>query len=160
MATVVKLKLLTTAEIIKKYGKPGPDNLVAIPLPYPMRISWDLKHSVKTMQCHKLVAKNFKNVFADLLKTYGLAKLKELGIDLYGGCYNFRQMRGGSDWSRHSWGIALDLDPARNLLHETDKTARFARPEYKPMIDAFYKNGFIGLGPEKNYDWMHFQIGS
>lgn len=161
MATYPKGKLLSTSEIIKKYGQPGDTkNFTIIDLPYPMRVSWDLKSTIKKMQCHKKVATNFVNVFQDILSHYGLSEIQRLGIDLYGGCYNFRQMRGGTSWSVHSWALAIDLDPARNLLHETKKTARFARPEYKPMIEIFYKHGFINLGIEKNYDFMHFQIGS
>lgn len=155
-----KLKLLTTAEIVKKYGRPGDTkNFTIIDLPYKMRVAWDLKESISKMQCHKLVADNFKSVFKGLLSHYGINNIQLLGIDLYGGCYNFRQMRGGTEWSRHSWAIALDLWPEKNLLHETHKTARFARPDYKPMIDIFYANGFVNLGVEKDYDWMHFQIG-
>lgn len=156
-----KLKLLSTSEIIAKYGKPGDiNNFTIINLPYAMRVAWDLKESIKRLQCHKRIADNLTKVFEDLFYHYGKTELQKLGIDLYGGCYNYRQMRGGTEWSRHSWAIAIDLDPARNLLHETHKTARFARPEYKPMIDIFYENGFVGLGREKDYDWMHFQIGS
>ena len=152
--------MLKTNEIIDKYGKPNQNGtyLVSIKLPYPMRLAWDKNTKVNTMRCHKLVAQNFTNVFNDLLNHYELAKIQELGIDLFGGCFNFRAMRGGSDYSRHSWGIAIDLDPERNQLKETSKTARFARPEYKPMIDIFYKHGFVNLGVEKNYDWMHFEI--
>ena len=152
---------MTTQQVTKKYGTAnvtGAGYLVKIKLPYPMRIAWDLDSSVNTMMCHKLVADNFTAVFNELLTTYGYDKIKELGIDLFGGCFNFRKMRGGNDWSMHSWAIAIDLDPGRNQLKETSKTARFARPEYKQMIDIFYKHGFISLGREKNYDWMHFEI--
>lgn len=153
--------MITTAELMSKYGKPtenGSPYLTKLDLPYPMVIAWDKAQKTKAIRCHKLVAPNFKGVFDDLLKEYGLAKIQELGIDLYGGCFNFRPMRGGTEWSRHSWAVAIDLDPERNQLKETSKTARFARPEYKPMIDIFYKNGFKSLGREKNYDWMHFEI--
>ncbi len=152
--------MITTAEAIGKYGKPNEKGtyLTTIKLPYPMRLAWDKETKVTKMRCHKLVSENFMAVFHELKCVYGYDRLVELGIDLFGGCFNFRAMRGGSDYSRHSWGIAIDLDPERNLLHETSSTARFARPEYKDMIDIFYKHGFVSLGREKNYDFMHFEI--
>lgn len=152
--------MITTQKLIEVYGHPeeNPNYLVTIDLPYPMRLAWDKKKSVTKMRCHKLVDEKFKAIFKDILAYYGLPKIQELGIDLFGGCFNFRQMRGGSDYSRHSWGVAIDLDPERNLLKETSKTARFARIEYKPMIDIFYKHGFVSLGKEKGYDFMHFEI--
>jgi len=152
---------MNTNEIVKKYGKPnetGEGYLTTILLPYPMKLAWDLDTKVSKMRCHKLAAEAFENVFNDLLAHYGMKEIERLGIDLFGGCFNYRKMRGGSEWSKHSWAIAIDLDPARNKLKETAKTARFARPEYQPMIDIFYNNGFINLGIEKNYDWMHFEL--
>tara|TARA_R110000868_G_scaffold35931_2_gene128133 strand:+ start:867 stop:1334 length:468 start_codon:yes stop_codon:yes gene_type:complete len=153
--------MLTTKETTTKYGTPtitGADYLVTLALPYPMRLAWDLETKVNKMRCHKLVKENFKKVFDDLLAYYGYEKIVELGIDLFGGCFTFRKMRGGTEFSKHSWGIAIDLDPVRNQLKETSRTARFARAEYQGMIDIFYKHGFISLGIEKNYDWMHFEI--
>jgi hypothetical protein len=151
--------MITTAQALAKYGQPNETGtyLTTIKLPYPMRIAWDLDTKVTKMRCHKLVADAFLSVFNELLATYGYERLVELGIDLYGGCFNFRKMRGGTSWSKHAWGIAIDLDPARNTLKETSKTARFARPEYKQMIDIFYKHGFISLGREQNRDFMHFE---
>lgn len=154
--------MLTTEQIEKKYGKADPKGgyLKTIDLPYPMRLAWDTKTTVKKMRCHKLVADSFLAVFNELLEVYGYEKIVELGIDLFGGCFEYRKMRGGSSMSRHSWGIAIDLDPSRNLLKETSKTARFARAEYKPMLAVFYKHGFLSYGVEKNFDWMHFEIAS
>ena len=151
---------MTTQAAIKKYGTPnetGAGYLVRINLPYPMRLAWDTDTTVNSIMCHKLVADRLSSVFNELMIEYGYNKIKELGIDLFGGCFNYRRMRNGSAWSMHAWGIAIDLDPARNTLKETKRTARFARPEYKSMIDIFYKHGFIGLGPEQNRDWMHFE---
>jgi D-alanyl-D-alanine carboxypeptidase len=155
--------MISTSELFRKYGTPKEDGtpyLVKINLPYPMTLSWDRGTVITSLRCHKLVAVRLKKVFDEILAAYGLKRIKQLGIDLYGGCFNYRKMRGGNDWSRHSWAVAIDLDPERNLLHETSATARFARPEYKAMIDIFYANGFVSLGREKNYDWMHFEIAS
>lgn len=150
----------TTEQRNLKYGKANPQGrgyLVWIDLPFPMRIAWDRKKKTKRIQCHKLIAQRLLNVFNELLAHYGYDRLVELGIDLYGGCFNYREMRGGTELSSHSWATAIDLDPDRNLLHESKKTARFARPEYKPMIEFFYRNGFISYGIEFDYDWMHFE---
>ena len=148
---------------MQKYGTPnetGVNYLVTIPLPYPMRLSWDKSKIITRLRCHKLVANQLSAIFKDILDFYGLEHIQRLGIDLYGGCFNFRKMRGGSDWSRHSWGVAIDLDPERNQLNQTSKNAQFAKMDYKPMIDIFYKHGFVSLGREKNYDWMHFEVKS
>ena len=154
---------MTTAEIIKKYGKPtqnGSPYLTTIKLPYPMKLAWDRKVSVNKMSCHKLVAQNFTNVFNELLAHYGLAELQRLEIDIFGGCFNFRAMRGGSEFSRHAWGIAIDLNPEKNTLKMTFAQSQFSKPEYAKMHEIFEKNGFINLGKTKGYDSMHWEIAS
>ena len=154
------MALLTDAQIIEKYGQPGnPDNFTIIPLPYPMRIAWDIKTQVRKMQCHEMAADAFTNVFEELLKTYGLPKIQELGIDLFGGCVNVRTMRGSTKrWSRHAWGICVDLDPARNGLKTPWHKAQFSKPEYVALHHIFEKNGFENYGKTRLFDAMHFEL--
>jgi len=152
---------MTTKQLIAKYGKPnvtGDGYLVTIQLPYPMRLAWDTDTKVYRMRCHKLVADKFLSVFNEIHRVYGYDKIVELGIDLFGGCFNFRKMRGGNSWSTHSWGVAIDLHPSKNQLKTPWSKALFSKPEYKELHDIFEKHGFINLGKTKGYDTMHWQI--
>lgn len=153
------MKLLTTADMMARYGRPDQAGtyLVSVLMPFPMRLAWDLSTVVRSIRCHEKEANRVRSIFSEILVAYGPAEVTRLGIDLFGGCFNYRQQRGGSDWSKHSWGTAIDLDPARNKLHETKATARFARPEYAPMLDTFERHGWASLGRERNFDWMHFE---
>lgn len=155
--------MLSANQAQLQYGtanRNGSPYLVNIKLPFPLKDVYS-KKQLTSIACHRDVAQSLTNIFKDILAHYGLAKIQELGIDRYGGCFNYRANSNNSSvLSLHSWGIAIDLDPERNKNHETSKTARFARPEYKPMIDTFYKHGWESLGRERNYDWMHFQVKS
>lgn len=146
------------ASMVKFYGPVG-ENQIQIPLPYPMVLAWDHTKQVKKITCHEKVSACMTKIFDDLLSHYGKEKIHDLGIDRFGGMLNVRKMRGSTTaWSIHSWGAACDLDPDRNTLRETDKTARFARPEYAPMWKIILATGATSLGKSRNYDWMHFQF--
>ena len=148
----------TEAECPKFYGPKG-ENQTQIVLPYPMVLDWAPGTRVTKMTCHEKVADAMLRVFTKLKGEYGEAKLRELGIDQFGGCLNVRLKRGSSSsWSIHSWGVAVDLDADRNLLRETARTARFARPEYLPMWKIIEGEGAVSLGRARDFDWMHWQF--
>lgn len=140
------------------YGMPGDaKNFVTIQLPYKMRLAWDLKQSVSKITCHKLIAEDLKAAFTEILSHYGYEEIVRLGIDIFGGCLNVRQMRGGTQWSTHAWAIAIDLHPEKNQLKWGKDKALFAKPEYKPMMDIFEKHGFYSQGRYKGFDFQHLQ---
>ena len=79
--------MITTQQLIAKYGKPTQDGkayLVSIALPFPMRLAWDKNTKVTKMRCHKLIAQKLSNALLEILQVYGLPKIQELGIDLFG----------------------------------------------------------------------------
>lgn len=139
------------------YGHVG-SNQVQITPPYTLRIAWNLNQTAKKISVHKKVAENVERVLDAVLKHYGIDEIKKLRLDLFGGSLNVRKMRGGSSWSMHSWGIALDFDPERNQLKWGKDRAEFAKPEYDFWNKAWEAQGAIGLGRARNYDWMHYQF--
>ncbi|MCP4127355.1 MAG: hypothetical protein GY753_09865 [Gammaproteobacteria bacterium] len=144
-------------DVREYYGRVGRDQ-TKIKLPYPMRLAWDTDVIVKEMTCHRLVAEPMEAIFQDTLDHYGLDEVQRLGLDMFGGCLNVRKMRGGSRYSMHSWGIAIDIDPARNQFRWAKTRARLSRPEYDPFWKIVEKHGAVSLGRERNFDWMHFQF--
>ena len=113
--------------------------------------------TVKKMTCHEKVKDSLERIFKNTLSHYGIESIRKLHLDRFGGCLNVRKMRGGSSWSMHSWGIAVDLDPDRNRLRWKSDKAVFARKEYAPFWKIVQAEGWTSLGKARNYDWMHFQ---
>jgi hypothetical protein len=145
----------TEAAIRQFYGEPGEDALVRIALPYPMRIAWDTGTVIRHTRCHRLVAESLTTILAELIEEYGsLERLQRVGLDLFGGIYNYRRMRGGHAWSRHAWGIAIDLDPDRNGLHTPwPISATMA----ERAIRVFERHGWKSYARTLGRDAMHFQ---
>ena len=140
------------------YGEPGDrKNFSTLIVPDGFNLTYDGKPVRKINGVHKKVSSQLRASFDGILAEYGSARIKELKINVYSGTYNKRAKRGGTTWSMHSWGIAIDLYYAKNKLRTKAPEAAFSRPEYKKMIDIFEQNGWYSLGRAKNYDYMHFQ---
>lgn len=146
-------------DVVAYFGAPGGRMATAgkCVLPIPFRIAWNTKQTITRFSCHEKVADTFTAMFRDAVKAYGAQRFQQLGLDLFGGCYNFRKMRGGSSYSMHSWGIAIDLDPARNQLKWDHTRAQFALPQYGPFFEIVEDYGLTSLGKERDFDWMHVQ---
>lgn len=138
------------------FGRVG-TNQTMLTLPFHLRIAWNLRQKITRFSCHEKVHDSLLRIFTNTMDHYGESQFRKLGLDLFGGCLNVRAIRGGSVYSIHSWGCAVDLDPARNQLRWKDNRAEFAKPVYEPFWRIVGDEGWIGLGPARNYDWMHFQ---
>ncbi|MGD9726052.1 MAG: peptidoglycan-binding protein [Nitrospira sp.] len=138
------------------YGPVG-KNQVKVPIPFKLWIAWDLRKSVQSMTVHQKVASSVARCYQAALDHYGAQKIADLDLDVWGGSLNVRKMRGGTSYSMHSWGIAIDTDPANNQLKWNHTKAKFARAEYKPWFEIWEAEGWLSLGRARDYDWMHVQ---
>lgn len=97
--------------------------------------------------------------------------------------FNARPMTGGSSWSKHAYGLAIDINPLQNPFVEFQASQIVVKPPQaakhylnrysyrlgKPfrtgmaeeMVDIFANNGFLIWGGYWNdpIDYQHFEIG-
>lgn len=138
------------------FGKPGREtNLVNIEPPYQLYYEG---RPVKSIRVHKLIAKAVLTALEKIKAAYSSAEISRLGLDDYGGSYNYRLSKGGNSFSMHAWGIALDFAPSKNALKTKAPHASLSKPECRAFWEAWESVGAVSLGREKNYDWMHVQF--
>lgn len=137
------------------YGTMGV-NQARLSLPYEMKLAWN-NQPIRTISVHQKVHDSAKRVFDRIADAYDDAARRRLGIHLFGGSLNVRLMRGGTSYSMHSWGIAIDFDPERNQLRWGRDQARLAQPDGETFWKLWEEEGWVSLGRTQNYDWMHVQ---
>ena len=141
------------------YGEPGTRQVLIKPV-WPMVLAWDTSTQVNKISLHEKVAPSATRAMEAALAGYGPDGIVKLGLHLWGGSLNVRKMRGGSNWSIHAWGIAMDFDPDRNQLRQDHTTARLAKPDARLWFDIWEAAGWTSLGRSRDMDWMHVQAAS
>lgn len=144
------------AECMSYFGPVG-QNQVQIEIPFDMVLAWDKGARVRKMTLHKRVAPSAEKVLQRVAGIYSAPERANLGINIFGGSLNVRRMRGGSSYSMHSWGIAIDFDPERNQLKWGAPNARLSHRDALPFWAEWESEGWLSLGRARNFDWMHVQ---
>ncbi len=144
------------AEVEAFFGAKGV-NQVMLELPFTMWLSWEPSRAIRRFSVHKKAHDSALRAFQRIAQTYDQTARRHTGIDQFGGCLNVRRKRGGSQWSMHSWGIAIDFDPVRNPLHGDRRIARLAQPDCEAFWRIWEDEGWVSLGRTRDFDWMHVQ---
>ena len=143
------------AEMRAFYGHPGSeDRLTLIVPPYPLKVDG---HPVKKIRVHEIIAPAVLAVLAQTKQFYG-DRIPALKLDVFDGCFNPRPKRGGSTWSTHAFGAALDFGAEWNQMAWDHSQALYAKPEYASWWRFWEDQGALSLGRERDFDWMHIQF--
>jgi len=137
---------------VEMYGPLPTGRLKVLELPYPMRLAWDTDHFINKISVNPLIHNDLKAALVEVNKVYSKDEIEELGLDLYGGCYNDRNIKGGHSKSTHSWAVSIDINPLGNpYKRRADKTVN-GKPLAKRFMDVMLAHNFYTLAS----DLMHF----
>ncbi len=138
------------------FGRPGNEGVLVNIIPaYPLLYEGE---AVRSIRVHQAIARHVQDALAEVLAHYGQAEIHRLGLNLYGGSYNFRSTSRGSALSMHAWGIALDFAPEANAYSTRAPRASLSHPDCEAWWRIWESHGAISLGRERDVDWMHLQF--
>jgi hypothetical protein len=149
------------AAVIATFGDPRPfvnekeiweaNALVTVPLPIRLIYAYDVTKSVGRVRAHRSLAEHLAETLVACLRAgVPLHRLK------YGGCYQWRSKRTSSELSLHTWGIAVDIEPAENPLGDEWKDDG-TRLDLR-VIATFKSFGWFWGGDfSRTKDPQHFQ---
>jgi hypothetical protein len=126
--------------------------LLTRPLPRSLIYAYDTTQKITRVRAHRLLADHLVATLEECLnRGVPLQRLK------YGGCYQWREKRTvAGELSLHTWGIAVDLDPAENPLGQP--WANDGRRLDPKVIQAFKDLGWFWGGDfQHTKDPQHFQ---
>ena len=153
-----------TASLNEFYGDPRGRNGNASPKwysanmvkwvpPYQIYYSDGKKTPFKFLMVHQKCLQTFQTAYTDVLKHIGQEQISKLRLDISGGAFCYRLERGGSSLSVHSWGCAIDMDPAHNPFPHKWKQGGID-PTFCQIMES---HGFWWRGENNDIDPMHFQ---
>ena len=158
------LEEMTQAQLIERFGNPM-TNRAGFERKHMTMLDlykWDrvIEPLPSRVYLNRLMVVPLTKVLDDLLFTGLHSEIKT-----WDGCYNVRYMRGSRTMlSRHSWGLAIDLNAAWNpLVRVTPANRAEMRKKYVKWSDRFLhvwrKNGFdCGADWKNSLDGMHFEL--
>lgn len=134
------------------YGSPGDESqLVTIQFPYPMFYEGK---KVTSTRCHRKVKESLLRVLTAIGQSCGMDRGIMEEAEDYGGIFNARPKRGGTTWSVHAFGAAIDLDADDNTFKDSWPMKADMPIE---IIEAFAREGWVSAAAFWGYDAMHFQ---
>lgn len=101
----------------------------------------------KRIYCNRLMIDPLTRAFGNLIESGCVDELKT-----WDGCFNIRPQRGTQNTpSRHSWGLAVDVNAAWNRMGHPPTLSR-------AFVKCFTDAGFLWGGSWKKPDGMHFEL--
>jgi hypothetical protein len=140
-----------TKTLAKFYGDPAKGEVIGQIVKLDVA-GLGLKYSgstVRSVNVHRKCADTLYKVLVDISTRECAWVLGE-----YAGIYNHRPMRGGTRWSLHAYGAAIDLAPGTNGLN-THWPTRANMP--LEVMECFAREGWLPAGAFWSRDAMHFQ---